>query len=252
MPEVIDLHSHVLPGLDDGVRTLDEAVALVRAAAAEGVTVLAATPHVRDDYPTTPAAAAAQLTAVREAVRAAGVPVDVIAGGELDLEWLPRLADDELLQLAYGGTRAVLLEFPEGAWPRALEPALDRVARLGLVPVLAHPERNRSVQERPELLRQLVSAGAIVQLTAASVAGHVGRSARACSRALLDRGLAHLLASDAHGPHLRPYALREAVDALGDVRVAASLVQDGPAAVLAGERPVAQKRGTRRRWFGLG
>lgn len=249
---MIDLHSHVLPGLDDGVRTLEESVALVRAAAAEGVTVLAATPHVRDDYPTTPAAAAAQLAAVREAVSAAALPVDVVGGGELDLEWLPRLTDDELQRFAYGGTHAVLLEFPEGGWPRALEPALARVERLGLVPVLAHPERNRSVQDRPDLLRPLVAGGAVVQLTAASVAGHVGRSARACSGALLDRGLAHLLASDAHGPHLRPYALLEARAALGDERVTAQLVEDGPAALLAGERPAAPGRRSRRRWFGLG
>jgi protein-tyrosine phosphatase len=206
---LIDLHSHVLPGLDDGAADLDEALAICQAAAAAGIEVLAATPHVRDDYPTTAEQMEEALAALREA---AGDIVRLVPGGELDLAELDR-PREELARFALAGNRAYLLvETPYVGWPLDLADKLFRLRSAGITPVLAHPERNREVQERPELLESIVAGGTLVQLTAGSVDGRLGRGARAGAAALLDRGLAHLLASDAHAPEVRAIGMAGAAE----------------------------------------
>lgn len=246
---MIDLHSHVLPGLDDGVATLAEAVELCEAAAADGIQVLAATPHVRDDYPTTPEQ---MERALAEVQRAADGTVRVIAGGELDLAELARPAE-ELRRFCLGGTNWLLVETPYMGWPLDLPDKLFRLGLAGFSTVLAHPERNRDVQQRPELLERVVAGGTLVQLTAASVDGRFGRSAKACAFDLLDRELAHLIASDAHAPGVRAVGLSSAVDAIGDEELGRWLTLRVPRAIVAGTPlpPRPAKRPRRRfRLFG--
>lgn len=244
---MIDLHSHILPGLDDGVRNLEEAVELARAAAAEGVTAIAATPHVRDDYPTTAAHMEAAVAAVREALAGAGVAIDVLTGGELAVEAAERLEAAELRRFALAGGSYLLVETPYYGWTFAFEAIVNSLAELGLRSVIAHPERNAMVQERPERLRPLLDAGALVQVTAASLDGRLGRSAARCARRLIDGQLAHLIASDAHAPAVRGGTLAAAVEAVGDPRLAAWLTREVPAAVVAGEPPPARPVSRRRR-----
>ena len=229
---MIDLHSHVLPGLDDGAANLDESLAICAAAAADGTEVLAATPHVRHDYPTTPEA----MERAFEALRAAGPAVELVRGGELDLEELDR-PKEELQRFALGGSRYLLVETPYFGWPLDLAERLFRLHVQGFGTVLAHPERNPDVQERPELLESIVAGGTLVQLTAASVDGRLGRQTRACARELLDRGLAHMVASDAHAPEIRAIGLTPAVASLGDDTLAAWLTVEVPRAVLADTEP---------------
>jgi protein-tyrosine phosphatase len=231
---LIDLHSHVLPGLDDGARDLDEALAICAAAAADGTRVLAATPHVRDDYPTTPGAIEEAL----DALRAAGPALDVVPGAELDLVELER-SDDELELYALGGRggRWLLVEMPYFGWPLDFADRLFRLRVRGFRAVLAHPERNRDVQGRPELLDPLVAGGTLVQLTAASVDGRFGSDARRCARELIDRGCAHLIASDAHTAELRTAGLSGAAAQLGDRRLAWWLTVEVPGAILDGSEP---------------
>ena len=201
---MIDLHSHVLPGIDDVASDLDAAIAICEAAVADGIEVLAATPHVRDDYPTTPEQMEAALDEVREAV---GDTIRLLPGGELDLEELDRPAE-ELARFGLGGNpRMLLVETPYAGWPLDLADRLFRLRLAGFDAVLAHPERNPDVQARPELLEPLVGTGTLVQLTAASVDGRLGRRTKACALDLLDRGLAHLIASDAHEPEVRSIGL---------------------------------------------
>ena len=249
---MIDLHAHILPGLDDGVSTVEEALDLARRAVADGVTAIAATPHVRDDYPTTAAQMEAGVAGLREHLADAGIALELLPGGEIAIDRLELLARDELLRfsLAQSG-RYILLEFPYGGWPLALETALWKVRAAGLVPVIAHPERNREVQARPERLAPLVEAGALVQITAASVDGRLGRSSRAAAQALLAAGWAHVLASDAHGAAIRAAGLADAAAAVADPAMARYLTVDAPAAIVAGDalpmRPVRKSRGLWRR-----
>ena len=238
---MIDLHSHVLHGLDDGAADLGEAVAICEAAAADGIETIAATPHVRHDYPTTPERMEAALAELQAAV---GELIRVVPGGELDLDELGRPAE-ELARFGLGGTRTLLVETPYVGWPLDFAERLFTLQVAGFATVLAHPERNRDVQARPELLEPIVAGGTLVQLTAASVDGRVGRGARECSFALLERGHAHLVASDAHAPDVRAVGLSGAVDAIGDPELARWLTVDVPRAILDGKpappRPVSAR-----------
>lgn len=250
---MIDLHAHVLHGLDDGAASLEESLQIARAAVAEGVEAMAATPHVRSDYPTTPEAMEARVAELTAALRAERVPLRLLPGGEVALDALGELSRDDLRRFGLGGNPGyVLLEFPYGGWPLSLELIVRELAADGIRALIAHPERSRDVQRAPERLAPLVEAGALVQLTAGSLTGAFGRTAQAAAQALLERGLAHVLASDTHGPRVRDAGLSGAVTALGGDATAAWLVRDVPAAIVSGEPlPPRPRRSTaeRRRWW---
>jgi protein-tyrosine phosphatase len=248
---VIDLHSHILPGLDDGSRTVEDARALAQRAAEDGVTAIAATPHVRSDYPTRPDEMERGVLRLREDFVEQGIQVEVLHGGEIDLESLGSLDDDDLrrFSLARSG-RYLLLEFPYSGWPAGLEETVYGLGLRGLTAVLAHPERNRAVQADPGRLGEAVRLGALVQVTAASVDGRIGRSSQKAADRLLQSGLAHVLASDAHTPEIRGAGLADAAEAVGDDRLAAFLTTEAPAAIVAGEAvPDPPRKGRRRRYI---
>jgi protein-tyrosine phosphatase len=232
---VIDLHSHVLPGVDDGAVDLAGSLDILRAAAEDGIAKLAATPHVRDDYPTTAATMERLVEEVSAAARGEGIPVEVLRGGELDIAMIDALDDAELRRFGLGGNpRLLLVEFPYSGWPVDLRERVFQLATRGYEVVLAHPERNANVQEQPERLRPLVEAGVWVQLTAASIDGRLGRRPEACAHALLDARLAHVIASDAHAPAIRAIGMTSAAEAVGDDALAAWLTNHVPAALFAG------------------
>jgi protein-tyrosine phosphatase len=250
---MIDLHTHLLAGVDDGPATIGESLEQAAAMAAAGVAIAACTPHVSHHHGTTPERMEAALATLRAAIATAGIPLEVRGGGEIALERLPHLDAAARARFGLGGNpRLLLLEFPSFGWPLALPSIVAELKAAGTVPVLGHPERSPDVQERPDLLAPLVQAGAFVQLTAGSIDGSTGGAAAArCARALLDRGLAHLLASDTHGPEIRRASLGAVRLTLADDPLAAWLTRAVPAALLAGlpppPRPPAAPR-RRRSW----
>jgi protein-tyrosine phosphatase len=235
---VIDLHSHVLPGLDDGPRDLEGALEICRAAAEEGIEVLAATPHVRDDYPTTPEQMEEGFALVRDA---AVEFVRLVPGGEVAVPELTRPLE-ELRRFGLAGNPGFLLvETPYYAWPSDFP---ERVARLradGITAVVAHPERNAAVQDKPRLVEEVVEAGALVQLTAGSLDGRAGPHAQACAFKLLSLRAAHMIASDAHASTVRAIGMSSAVRAVEDDELAHWLTEELPRAIVDGgelpERP---------------
>jgi protein-tyrosine phosphatase len=243
---VIDLHSHVLPGVDDGPETLAGSLEILRAAAEDGIARIAATPHVRDDYPTTAEAMERGVAELNAAARAAGIAVEVLTGGELDREFAHSLDDETLRRFGLGGNPGVLLlEFPYYGWPPELRELVFRLGVRGFQVVLAHPERNGDVQQSPGRLKELVDAGVLVQLTAGSLDGRLGRQSAACARTLLDEELAHLIASDAHAPAIRAVGMTSAAETVGDAELAHWLTHDVPAALVAGSPPPARPRAQR-------
>ena len=235
---MIDLHSHVLPGLDDGARDLAESVALARVLADSGVSVLAATPHVRKDYPTRPEQMRAALSRVREAVDEAGIDLVLVPGGEICLEQLDVLDLDTLRAFALGdGSRFLLLEFPYDDFPPHLADTVQALHDQNLTAILAHPERNPVVQAAPQRLVGLVEAGALIQVTAGSLTGAFGNACAGAARSLVETGLVQLVGSDSHHPRGRPTVAA----ALAHVprTLARWLTRDAPGAILAGERPPA-------------
>jgi protein-tyrosine phosphatase len=247
---MIDLHSHILPGLDDGVQTIEEARALARRAAEDGITAIAGTPHVRMDYPTRAEQMEAGVADLRRDFAAQRIPIEVLHGGELDLEAAAALDRDVLhrFTLAQSG-RYLVLEFPYRGWPLTLEERIFELQVQGFVPVIAHPERNREVQVNPERLAESVRRGALVQVTAASVDGRLGREPRRAAERLLRLELVHLLASDSHAPDVRETGLAAAAAALRDDGLARFLTVDAPAAIVAGEDLPRPPRRRRRRRF---
>lgn len=208
---MIDLHFHCLPGIDDGPGSWDRAVALCRLAAEEGVETIIATPHVlrepwiNDD----PAARDALIVRLNDLL--GGSPA-VLPGCEFYFSTeLPDLleADDSPVTTLNRGDH-LLVEFPALGVPKAAESVFFELDLLGVVPVIAHPERNFELAAHPERLRGMVERGARVQVTAGSLLGDFGRSAFRAAIAFHEEGLVSVIASDTHSLHRRPPRIQAA------------------------------------------
>lgn len=232
---MIDLHTHILPWIDDGARSIEESRALATAAAAEGVRAIAATPHVRSDYPTRAAVMEHGVEGLRRDFAQTGIAVEVLHGAEVELGLLREIPVPELnrLTLAQSG-RYLLLEFPYRGWPSGLDSAIAFLHGIGMTPIFAHPERNPAVQDEPDRLVGVISAGAVVQVTSASLDGRLGPASKQTAERLLELGLVQLLASDAHGPHIRVGGLAAAAARVEDPARREYLTVTVPEAIVAG------------------
>jgi protein-tyrosine phosphatase len=211
---VIDLHSHVLPGLDDGPRDMSGSIALARAAVAAGTHIMAATPHVGLWYPVLPLELSGRVAELRTALRSAGIPLEIVAGGELAPSLAGHISDAELRAIGLGGSSCVLLECPFTNAEPMMRSLVARLQRRGSRVLLAHPERSPEFLRDPRTLVALVEDGAYVQITAASLRGDFGRSARRYSIDMLAAGLVHVVASDAHDAFNRAPVVREIVESV--------------------------------------
>jgi protein-tyrosine phosphatase len=239
---LIDLHSHVLPAVDDGARTLEESLAIARSASGLGVRMMAATPHVRASSRSVDIRSlSGRVRELNEALVAERIPLVVETGGALDPARLLTLTADELELVSLAGSRYVLVETPYERDPIAasFESLVRHAIGEGIRPVLAHPERNPRLATVP-LIESLVADGALVQVTAASLVGEFGSRARGRAFKLIRAGLAHVVASDVHRVGQRLPAidvLRSDASELGAefVERLALLLEEIPAAVVADE-----------------
>ncbi len=239
MTRMIDLHAHVLAGVDDGPATADESVELARRAVADGVATLAATPHLRDDHPgVVPEELACRRAELQRRLAEEGVALQLVTGGEVDFSWALDATDDALELVSYDQRGSdLLMETPYGELPHDFERMVDAIRRRGYRLLLAHPERNPSFQRSPERLARLVDGGVLVQLTAAALAGSRESRSRRFALAAVSEGVAHVIASDAHGlaaADRRRLSEGVAVASEVDQGRARWMVTDAPAAVLEG------------------
>lgn len=207
---MIDLHCHILPGIDDGAQDFAEAVAMCRQAAAEGCRAMVATPHLRHTHWWNGGRLRLELLLENLRKELAG-EIDLYSGGEIAIhresyeEILSTMPGGDLLPLA--GSRYLLLEFDwQGLGPDPREVVYE-VALRGFIPVVAHPERFRWLMESPGQVESLVEEGALLQITAGSVTGALGPMAAHAATRLLDASLVHFVASDAHDMVRRPPGL---------------------------------------------
>jgi protein-tyrosine phosphatase len=244
---VIDLHCHLLPGIDDGPRDMTTAIAMARLHVAAGVRTVAATPHVSWDMPTPLATIEIGLAELREALSQERIPLEVLPGAEIDVHQAEALSDDALRALALGGSGWLLLEAPLQQRVE-LEPVARALLRRGHRIVLAHPERSPLLQRDPAALRRLTREGVLTQLTASSFVGGFGRTVQRYAEQLLEDGLVHTVASDAHDLVRRPPGIADVLVGAGIGDLVPLLSQEVPAAILAGDRiPQVPRRPRRRR-----
>lgn len=239
-----DLHAHILPALDDGARTVQEALAMASVAARCGTTLMVATPHMKDVNELSSPGKAIELRSRLDSMLGdSEIPLGLVMGMENHV--VPELgemfADGRALPI--GNTRYALIEMPFFGHPDYLESTLSQVQSLGITPVLAHPERIEVVQQRPEILVDFVEAGMLSQITAGSLLGHFGAEVRRFTEDLVRGGLAHVMASDCHrpdgprAPALGP-GLAAAAELIG-AKEADRLVNEIPRAIVEDRRVIA-------------
>ncbi len=234
---LIDLHSHILPGIDDGARSTEEALQMLEMAVADGIRVMAATPHASRVDRTKLGTAIHQL---RAAAQEADLEIAIVAGSEVRLsaQLGEQFRRGSLLTL--NETRYVLVELPfERRWSPMIHSALCALQLAGAIPIIAHAERYPAVQREPSVLVELVEMDVLIQVNAGSLLGEDGRDSRRTAEVLVRASMAHLIATDAHRqdkrrPHLS--AGLERVASLTD-QLQAMQTQVNAAAVLQG-RPV--------------
>jgi protein-tyrosine phosphatase len=229
----------VLPGVDDGAGSLEEALALCRCAVEDGTRIAVATPHscthdaAPRRAPLDPARVAESTAVLQAGLEAAGIPLELLPGMEVAVE--PNLLEQTDALVTLAGSRYLLLEMPAQFVPPGMVELAFQLQLAGYVPVIAHPERNQAVIDRPALLYELVSRGCLAQLTAGSLTGAFGQVIQAASEVLLEAGLMHVIASDAHWFPERPTglsaAVAEATKLVGPTR-AAAMVTTTPRAIL--------------------
>lgn len=202
---MIDIHSHVLAGLDDGARTLDEALAMLRLAADSGTTDIVATPHISPDFPNTPDSVRLAFSELSEAAR--GI-IRLHLGCDFHLTYdnlQSFLAAPQ--QYTINNLRYLMVELSDYVPFGPVTEALARILEEGVVPVITHPERNLSLQQNTRALGDWVSRGMLSQITAQSLLGEFGSRARASAQRFLGEGLVHVVASDGHDLVNRPPCL---------------------------------------------
>ena len=240
---MIDLHVHVLPGVDDGPPDLEGALALARAALDAGTTTLVATPHVDHSWGVDPLGVPAAVASLSDELTRHGISIEVRQGAEIAIPRIGELGPEELDAVRLGGGPYLLVESPLTPIS-GFERVLFELAVRGERVLLAHTERCPAFQRDPDVLAGLVAGGMLSSITGASLTGDFGSTARRTALHLLREGLVHDVASDAHDTRRRPPPLLDGLRAAerevpGVMRRAGWLTLDAPAAILAGEAPPA-------------
>jgi protein-tyrosine phosphatase len=219
---VVDLHCHILPGVDDGALDLRDSVAMGRQAVNDGIERICATPHIRHDHDVRIEEVAERVEAVNAALRDEGLAVEVLQGGEVAETAVEGLSEEELARVALGGGEWILLEPAPGPLADSLLRRVSHLSERGRRALVAHPERHLSA-DMYERIAGLVAAGALVQATADFF---LRERFAAGMRSLAEAGLVHVLSSDAHSSHGgRPVHLREAFETLSEFESVAPHLQ---------------------------
>lgn len=217
---LVDVHSHVLPAVDDGATSLDEALHMLRIAQRDGIETIVATPHVptQSGVRLEPGSIRRHAESLDQLAREQGIEIRVLPGSELRLEpgLLRGLELDTLLSL--NGGPYLLLELPlVGSWPSYVRPSIFELQLSGYLPILAHVERYPSVRRDPKILRELISSGVLMQVNSSSIAGTADERSARTSLALLHARMVHVIASDAHSAGFRAPRIRRAIDRVAEL-----------------------------------
>jgi len=233
---MIDLHCHILPGIDDGPTTMDEAVGFARVAAAVGMTKMVATPHVNPRYPNDSRTITDGVASLNARLAEVGIDLKVLAGAEISILQVEQLSANELRRMRLGAGPWLLIESPYTLIADSLPLLIGQIQTRGHRVVLAHPERCPGFQRRPDLLETMVRAqGVVTSVTAGALIGRFGKEVQRFAVSIAERGLLHNVASDAHDSHRRPPGVAEAIRSAGLGAHLELLTEAVPEAILSGE-----------------
>ena len=255
--EMIDLHAHILPQLDDGAETLEESIQMCWISYQDGVRIMVATPHTLNGlYQNDRSTILSKVQEINEAIKKFGVqnpdpmvqrPNDpmtkfkVLPGADVHLcEATLRQVDQGQVMTIGDGGKYIMIEFPFQGIPFHAEEVLFQLMAREIVPIITHPERNLEIGQRPERYFEMIRMGCLGQLTAMSLTGELGPGVRRIAGKLLTHRLLHFIASDAHSLNGRPpvlsHAVREARKIVGHEE-ARRMVTEYPQAILEGRKP---------------
>ncbi len=232
---MVDIHSHILPNVDDGSRSWEMTAEMCRIAIADGIRHIVATPHCNHQYPYDRELYESMLTELRTAAKGE-LEFSIGCDFHFSYENITSLLEDPL-QYTIARKQYLLVEFSDYALPPNLGEQLATIGAQGLVPIVTHPERNPLIANRPEFVLEMIGAGALVQVTANSLTGFWGPRAKSTGEWLLHNGAVHVLATDAHDPRSRKPVLSEArkiVAGMAGQAVAEALVFANPQAIVEG------------------
>ncbi len=210
--QLIDIHAHILAGLDDGATDIEQSLAMADIAVKDGITMLVATPHVmKGVFNNSKDHILKAVKELNQLLDSRKIPLQILPGAEyhLDSDLPRRLAAGELLTINDSG-RYLLVELPASMVPDYTGGILYELQLQGITPIIAHPERNAGFEREPELLRNFISRGILTQITSGSITGMFGKSVKKTAWKFMQEGYAHLIASDAHSAHGRSPALSPA------------------------------------------
>ncbi|SCC29867.1 protein-tyrosine phosphatase [Fictibacillus enclensis] len=214
---LIDVHSHILPNVDDGAQDLASSLDMARQAVDNGITTVYATPHHRNGrYENTKDDILMKTDELNLALSQHQIPLTILPGQEVRIysEFLDDLAAGELLTLN-NQNKYILIELPSNRVPSYTSQIIYECTLQDITPVIVHPERNSEFMENPDLLYELVKEGALTQVTASSITGAFGKKISSFSMKLIDHHLTHIIASDAHNISSRGFSLWEAYNEIG-------------------------------------
>jgi len=214
---MIDIHSHILPGLDDGAQTEEDSIEMAKQAVEQGIHTVIATPHHKNrHYENARESIIKHTNILNELFTTHGIPLTLLPGQEVRIngDMIAGLNNNELLPL--NDTKYLFVEFPFGSVPRYAERMLYDLQMEGYIPIIVHPERNSELMESPDRLYSFVRRGALTQITAGSLVGHYGKKIQKFTEQIVETHLTHFVASDAHNVKTRPFSLAEAYQYIDD------------------------------------
>lgn len=250
---MIDLHCHFLPGIDDGPDSAEGSIELAKYWVDSGVDRIVATPHVNPRYPNRAEEIREVHMEMLSALQQVSVDLQVETGAEISASWAIDLPDDELGRLTLGNSEWLLIEPPTMSTSFALHGMVFGIQGRGWNVLLAHPERNPVLQEDLELLAALVGGGVKTQVTAGAFSGRYGRTAARTAARMMDLGLVHTVASDAHHATLRPPEMARPLTQAGYGHMVDYLCSKMPAWILDGgsePRPPENTKAPKKGFFG--
>ncbi|MCM3741813.1 tyrosine protein phosphatase [Oceanobacillus luteolus] len=214
---MIDIHSHILPGIDDGAKTEFDSLDMAKAAVKEGITTIVATPHHRNGvFDNDRESIIRWVDTLNELLINEDIPLTILPGQETRIngDMLDELENNIILPI--NDTKYIFVEFPSAHVPRYASQMLFDIQVAGYIPIIVHPERNQELLEHPSRLYEFVKKGALTQVTAASVVGKFGKDIQKFSRQLIEANLTHFIASDAHNTKSRGFAMKEAFQVINN------------------------------------